>query len=57
MSQQSNANPAFVHPYGPEPVIDIADPQPEEKENNVGEYMYCEDCGEELPLPDNPEIN
>ena len=31
--------------------------QPEEKENNVGEYMYCEDCGEELPLPDNPEIN
>ena len=31
--------------------------QPEEKENNVCEYMYCEDCGEELPLPDNPEIN
>ncbi len=31
MSQQSNANPAFVHPYGPEPVIDIADPQPEQK--------------------------
>ena len=31
--------------------------QPEEKENNVGEYMYCEDCEEEIPLPDNPEIN
>ena len=34
MSQQSNANPAFVHPYGPEPGIDIADPQPEEKEKD-----------------------
>ena len=32
MSQQSNANPAFVHPYGPEPVIDIADPHPKQKE-------------------------
>ena len=31
--------------------------QPEEKENNVGEYMYCVDCDQELPLPDNPEIN
>ena len=31
--------------------------QPEEKENNVAEGMYCADCGEELPLPDNPEIN
>ena len=34
MSQQSNANPAFVHPYGPEPVIDIADAEPEEKEKD-----------------------
>ena len=33
MSQQSNANPAFVHPYGPEPVIDIADPPEEEDED------------------------
>ena len=32
MSQQSNANPAFVHPYGPEPVIDIDDTQPKQKE-------------------------
>ena len=31
--------------------------QPEEKDTNAAEYMYCEDCGEELPLPDNPEIN
>ena len=31
--------------------------QPEEKENNAAEGMYCADCGEELPLPDNPEIN
>ena len=30
MSQQSNANPAFVHPYGPEPDIDIADPKEED---------------------------
>ena len=34
MSQQSNANPAFVHPYGPEPEIDIADP-PEEEEQDL----------------------
>jgi hypothetical protein len=31
MSQQSNANPAFVHPYGPEPEIDIADPETKNK--------------------------
>ena len=31
--------------------------QPEEKDTNAAEYMYCEDCGEELPLPDYHEIN
>ena len=31
--------------------------QPEELDTNTDEFLYCEDCGEELPLPDNPEIN
>ena len=33
MSQQSNANPAFVTPYSPEPEIDIADPPEQEEED------------------------
>ena len=39
MSQQSNANPAFVHPYGPEPVIDIADPQPKKEEDDMPQSL------------------
>ena len=31
--------------------------QPEEKDTNTHEFLYCVDCDQELPLPDNPEIN
>ena len=41
MSQQSNAAPAFVHPYGPEP--EIKDPTEGEKiAKAVDDYMNNE---------------
>ena len=41
MSQQSNAAPAFVHPYGPE--VDIKDPTEGEKiAKAVDDYMNNE---------------
>ena len=41
MSQQSNAAPAFVHPYGPE--VDIKDPTTEQKiAKAVDDYMNNE---------------
>ena len=43
MSQQSNANPAFVHPYGIDNKVDIADPKPKSK-------AEAEDEDEDLSL-------
>ena len=40
MSQQSNQAPAFVHPYGPEPEVDIKDSKAEAK--RVDDYMNNE---------------
>ena len=37
MSQQSNAAPAFVHPYGLEREVDIADPKVKAKKDD--DYM------------------
>ncbi len=46
MSQQSNAAPAFVHPYGPEKV-DIKDP-PEENKSDESDDDFPQSLEEAL---------